>query len=62
MWLDIEQTSKSSGGGKVWEIAAESAITYEVRIAVYGARNVPAMDIEGTSDAYIRAFFNESSV
>ena len=62
MWLDIEQTTKSSGGGKVWEIQAEPPAAYEVRVAVYGARGVPAMDVEGTSDAYIRAFFSDGGV
>ena len=30
-------------------------------MSVFGSKNVPAEDIEGTSDAYIRAFFDEAS-
>ena len=61
MWLDIEQTAKASASeGKVWEISAEPKNCYEVRVSVFGAKNVPAEDVEGTSDAYVRAFFDES--
>ena len=60
MWLDIEESTKSSGGGKIWPITTEPTDTFEVRVAVYGAKGVPAADAEGTSDAYIRAFFDEA--
>ena len=61
MWLDIEQTAKASASeGKVWEISAEPKNVYEVRVSVFGAKNVPAEDVEGTSDAYVRAFFDEA--
>ena len=61
MWCDIEATAKGAQSGKVWQIAAEPKSSYEVRVSVFGAKNVPAEDVEGTSDAYIRAFFDEAS-
>jgi len=61
MWTDIEATTKASlAGGKVWKISAEPKSSYEVRVSVFGAKGVPAADFEGTSDAYIRAFFDEN--
>ena len=62
MWLDIEESTKSSAGGKVWPIATEPKDTFEVRVSIYGAKGVPAADIEGTSDAYIRAFFDNEAI
>ena len=61
MWCDIEQTTKASASeGKVWAVDSEPQNSYEVRVSVFGSKNVPAEDIEGTSDAYIRAFFDEA--
>ena len=63
MWLDIEEASKGSEAtGKVWKIESEPKNTYQVRVSIWGARNIPAMDMEGTSDAYIRAFFDEAKM
>ena len=53
---DWEITSE----GKVWPVDSEPHNSYEVRISVFGSKNVPAEDAEGTSDAYIRAFFDEA--
>ena len=61
LWCDIEQTAKASASeGKVWPVDSEPHNSYEVRISVFGSKNVPAEDAEGTSDAYIRAFFDEA--
>lgn len=60
MWLDIIPQTKADR--KVWNISPEPKLEFEVRVCVLGCRDVPMMDIEGTTDAYIRAFFSDDSV
>ena len=55
MWLDIDPVTKLSEAGKVWDLVSEPKDEVEVRLAVYGCKNVPAEDIEGTSDVFIKA-------
>lgn len=55
MWLDIDPVSKLSEAGKVWDLVQEPKDEFEVRLAIYGCKNVPAEDIEGTSDVFIKA-------
>lgn len=63
MWLDItNQNAHSNAYNKVWNISPEPKQEFEVRVCVLGCRGVPEMDVEGTTDAYIRAFISDDSV
>ena len=60
MWLDIDPATKSSDVGKVWDISKEPENEFEVRLAVFKCKNVPAMDAEGVSDVFIKCFISEN--
>ena len=60
MWLDIDPATKSSDVGKVWDISKEPNNDFEVRLSVFKCKNVPAMDAEGVSDVFIKAFISEN--
>jgi len=62
MWLDIIPQNDENIFRKVWNIISEPKEEFEVRISVLGCTNVPEMDIEGTTDAYIRAFISDDSI
>jgi hypothetical protein len=64
MWLDIEtpDSAKSSGTAyKKWDIEPEPDQDLQVRISVYHCINLPNMDIEGTSDAYITVSIDDEN-
>jgi Ca2+-dependent lipid-binding protein len=58
MWLDIEEMNKKvdSDSKKEWELSTEPIRNYEFRVAIFDTRNIPTLDIEGTSDVYIQAY------
>lgn len=59
MWVEIMPTAKSTAGeDKVWNITPRPQKDYEVRLVVWDTKDVIAQDVEGTSDVYIRAFFD----
>lgn len=60
MFVDIDNTSKSSDVGKVWDIGHEPENNFEVRVAIFRCKGVPMMDGEGTSDVYIKAFISDT--
>lgn len=63
MWLDINPASMAnSAAGKVWDIAAEPDQEFEVRVVIFGLKGCPEADVEGTTDAYVTAFFNRNDV
>ena len=41
-----------------WDITPKPTETFEVRICVLNAEEIPMEDIEGTSDVYFRGFFD----
>ena len=45
--------------GKLWDIKPEPSEEYELRLTVYDTENVPCEDIEGTSDVFVKAWFDE---
>lgn len=68
MWLDIESeqvtrkdaaAKKKSNEYRVWDIRPQPAEEFEVRVCVFGCKNVPNMDVEGTIDAYVIGFIDE---
>lgn len=57
-WLDIEETHKRKQASKIWDITPEPEKEYQLRLAIYDSKNVPVGDVEGTSDVFVKAFFN----
>lgn len=43
---------------KEWDVADKPPETFEIRICVFNAVDMPIMDWEGTSDVYFRGFFD----
>lgn len=59
MWVEIYPTGKSTAGDdKVWDITPRPVKEYEVRLVVWDTKEIIAQDVEGTSDVFIRAFFD----
>ena len=68
MWLEINEVQAKSITGlsqeeqkevPVWDISPEPPKDYEVRVIIWDTKDVPKMDIEGTSDVFFRGYFGE---
>ena len=45
---------------KIYDISEKPEEEFEVRICVFNAKEIPMMDVEGTSDVYFRGFFDST--
>lgn len=61
MWLDIEP-EKSTVAAKVWDVKPQPEKEFELRVSVFGIKNLPEADFEGTTDAYVRAYIDDKYV
>lgn len=57
LWLEIIPSVKSSDC-KEWDISEKPPEEFEVRVCIFNCKDVKIMDVEGTSDVYMRAFFD----
>lgn len=62
MWCEILSTTAKLGTFKNYDITPVPVDEYEVRIVVWDTKDIPMMDVEGTTDGFFKAFFdpNES--
>jgi len=58
MWVEIHPSTKSTHDVNVWDITPRPSKEYEVRVVVWDTKDMIAADWEGTSDTFIRAFFD----
>jgi Ca2+-dependent lipid-binding protein len=58
MWVEIFPTNKASQESDSWDITPRPVKDFEVRLVVWDTKDVIAADWEGTSDVFIRAFFD----
>jgi hypothetical protein len=56
-WVDIMPTELPEAK-TVLDIRPRPAEEFEVRVAVWDTIDIKMMDVEGTSDAYVRCFFD----
>ena len=55
LWVEIFQKDDNSLV-KNWNIKLPPVVKYQMRLIIWGTREIPMMDIEETSDVYIAAF------
>lgn len=62
LWVEINPVQGSnrnqSVAERVWNIKPRPSKDYEVRVVVWDTKEIVAKDIEGTSDVFIKAFFD----
>lgn len=58
MWVEIHPTAIPVNDIPIWNMLPKPAEEFEVRLVIYDTVGVVAMDAEGTSDVYCRAFFD----
>lgn len=60
MWVNIVPTV-ALNNIRIWDVAPKPPDKLEVRICIFGTENIKMMDAEGTSDIFIRCFFNSKN-
>lgn len=58
LWVEITPLRERVGQLKIWEIEPKPPADYELRLVVWQTKNVKCLDVEGTSDIFIRAFLD----
>ena len=58
MWVEIN--NNKSFESPIIDIEPEPKKEFEVRLVIWEAKGIPEKDIEGTSDVYMRTFFNHN--
>ena len=61
MWLEINELkgkSEENPSDIVWDIKPRPQKDYEVRVVVWDTKDLVPMDVEGTNDAFCKAFFD----
>jgi Ca2+-dependent lipid-binding protein len=57
MWAELIPVNEAPNVKK-WDITAKPAEHLEIRVVVWGSKNLKMMDAEGTCDAFVRLFFD----
>lgn len=60
MWLEIHPVALRREATKVWDINPRPPQEFEVRVVIWDTEDITVYDWEGTSDVYIRAFFDST--
>ena len=58
MWVEIIPASSGLKNKIQFDIKPKPIEEFEARIVIYDTRDITLMDVEGTSDAYVKAFFD----
>lgn len=58
MWVEINPISIPDSEITKWDITQKPPEDFEVRVCVFGAKEIKMMDWEGTCDCFFRCFFD----
>lgn len=58
MWTEIIPTSIDMRLIETFDISPKPNDVYEIRVAVFDTKDLKMMDTEGTTDGFIKCFFN----
>lgn len=59
MWVEINPTQVAPEKKEpLWDISPKPPQEFIMRVCVFGTEDIKMMDVEGTSDVYIRGFFD----
>lgn len=59
-WTEILKVNEpAETQPQIWDITSKPDYAIEIRIAVHNCEDIPMMDAEGTSDVFIKGFFDK---
>ena len=62
MWVEINPAKVAPDDVEpIWDISQKPKQEFELRLAVFDTKDIKMMDVEGTSDVFIRCFFDSNN-
>jgi len=61
LWIEIDDVDKAAGNSPPININPEPVLDFWCRVVVWKTRDIEMMDVEGTSDVFIRAYFESNN-
>lgn len=61
MWAEINEEFAAKENCPTWDISKKPVEEYEVRVVVWDTEDLEMMDAEGTTDGFIRVFFESDN-
>ena len=61
MWAEMNELSMGDENCPIWDISKKPVEEYEVRVIVWDTEDLEMMDAEGTTDGFIRCFFESDA-
>jgi len=61
MWAEIIPTNTDIRTLETYDISPKPTDEYEIRVVVFDTKELKMMDIEGTTDGFVKCFFNPSN-
>lgn len=58
MWVELQPTASKKSALPALDITPEPESEFELRLVIWHTKDIECMDWEGTSDIYVRAFFD----
>jgi hypothetical protein len=58
LWVDIDESSSKKAGEGPIDISPEPPVEFEARLIIWKTKDIECMDFEGTSDIFVRSFFD----
>lgn len=58
LWVEIWDADSPQAGKPPIDINSEPIFEYECRVVIWKTRDIEMMDVEGTSDVFVRVFFD----
>ena len=58
MWTEINEMYAPPETAPIWDISKKPSEDYEVRVVIWSSEELKMMDAEGTTDGFVRCFFN----
>ena len=59
MWVEINPAKVAvKDEVKLWDITKRPPYELEVRLVVWDTKDIKMMDVEGTSDVFVKAYFD----
>jgi len=58
LWVEILPTTMNTKTAQEWDISRKPAEDFEVRVVVFESDELKMMDVEGTTDGFVKTFFD----
>lgn len=59
LWVEIDDVNSPEADMPPIKIDSEPVLNFECRVVIWKTKDIEMMDVEGTSDVFVRAFFDD---